>query len=618
MKIDNKAIALDASAVRENYALHMASLGFKIIPLRPGSKEPADSGWPALATTSREQIRSWFASRVNMNYGVVCGEPGLIVVDLDIKFEIDGIKNWNNAVSKIEVPKTFEVFTPSGGKHLYFRGSNVRNSVGKVAPGVDLRGEGGYVVGPGSVVPSGTYSLGLPWYFPDQGEIATASDQLMDLLKSRRASESFELSQVHTAPEVPVSKQPSKDQFLKMGRSVFKLVKALPGTRNETLNQTAFIWGSLVREGVLTLDEATRNILAIALKVGLSESESLGTIRSGLKSGIERYDVPLNSDSKYEALDLAAWLNGDHPEPTLFGSGNVLYRPALIAIMGEPASGKSFLCLNWALDVMKTGQNVVWLDEEAGPRDTIAKLINLNADTTILEKHFKYLKPETRNLIVEAEEFRLFVQQNAPGLVVVDSAAAVLANSGVNENDNSPVGAFMNKVLLPLVKDLEIPTLIIDHKTKNSPGSDYARGAGSKLGVADLALNVEVKRSFNKDQSGEIRVKINKDRTGMHLKDSFWPVEMKVLAGQVSVCFGELQVQASKPAKYQADIKAEVMLFIRSNPNASKAQIEKGIRGSGTEKKRQTLLELVESGELIETVEGNRYSYRVAPGSTVT
>lgn len=82
MKIDNKAFPPDASSLRGNFALHMATLGFKITPLRPGSKEPADPGWPALATTSREQIQSWFASRVNMNYGVVCGEPGLVVVDL--------------------------------------------------------------------------------------------------------------------------------------------------------------------------------------------------------------------------------------------------------------------------------------------------------------------------------------------------------------------------------------------------------------------------------------------------------------------------------------------------------------------------------------------------------
>jgi len=62
----------------------------------------------------------------------------------------------------VQLAATFTVTTPRGGTHLYYRtppGVRLRNTAGTLAPHVDTRAEGGYVVAPGTVLPGGGYEL---------------------------------------------------------------------------------------------------------------------------------------------------------------------------------------------------------------------------------------------------------------------------------------------------------------------------------------------------------------------------------------------------------------------------------------------------------------------------
>ena len=53
--------------------------------------------------------------------------------------------------SGADIPDTLAVATPSGGFHLYLKGA-VQSSAGRIAPGIDVRSSGGYVLVPGSVL----------------------------------------------------------------------------------------------------------------------------------------------------------------------------------------------------------------------------------------------------------------------------------------------------------------------------------------------------------------------------------------------------------------------------------------------------------------------------------
>lgn len=125
-------------------ALAWAARGFRIFPILPGDKvPPKEMTWKEQATTDAGQIRAWFTFDPNYNYGVATG-GNLLVVDVDAN------KNGYASLIDLDLPETLTVRTPGGGLHLYYTGPNVQNSVDRIAPGIDIRSAGGYVVGPGS------------------------------------------------------------------------------------------------------------------------------------------------------------------------------------------------------------------------------------------------------------------------------------------------------------------------------------------------------------------------------------------------------------------------------------------------------------------------------------
>jgi hypothetical protein len=86
-------------------------------------------------------------------------------VDCDVKPDIDGRLNYIDFLENHGLDpnlETFMVQTPSGGMHLYYRPPEDKplgNTAGKLAPGIDTRSSGGYVVGPGSATSAGLYSI---------------------------------------------------------------------------------------------------------------------------------------------------------------------------------------------------------------------------------------------------------------------------------------------------------------------------------------------------------------------------------------------------------------------------------------------------------------------------
>jgi hypothetical protein len=119
------------------------------------------------------------------NYGVKCNsESGVFVIDLDNKpGSHNGITNFKELVGERELPETFTVATPSGGYHFYFRhpgDREIATNAGQLALGVDVRGDGGYVVGPGSLhVVGATYRIVIDMPFSD------APEWLLDLVTKR-------------------------------------------------------------------------------------------------------------------------------------------------------------------------------------------------------------------------------------------------------------------------------------------------------------------------------------------------------------------------------------------------------------------------------------------------
>lgn len=108
------------------------------------------------ATTNSEQIAEWWEMWPTANIGIRTGAiSGLVIVDAD------GDQGWQdlrNLEADHGIPDTIAVNTGSGGLHLYLKhpGGTIQNSTKAIAPGLDVRGDGGYAVAPPSLHHSGT------------------------------------------------------------------------------------------------------------------------------------------------------------------------------------------------------------------------------------------------------------------------------------------------------------------------------------------------------------------------------------------------------------------------------------------------------------------------------
>src|SRR5207245_1909283 len=109
------------------------------------------------ATTSEAVIREWWEKWPNANVGILTGEPsGLVVVD------VDSDKGGEESFAQLErtygpLPKTVETRTGGGGRHLFFKhpGVKIKSTTGDLAPGLDIRADGGYIVASPSLHLSG-------------------------------------------------------------------------------------------------------------------------------------------------------------------------------------------------------------------------------------------------------------------------------------------------------------------------------------------------------------------------------------------------------------------------------------------------------------------------------
>lgn len=135
-------------------ALWYAAQSIPVFPLQPGSKVPATHHGLRDGTTDPERIRTWWGATPDANIGLACGHI-FDVIDIDGP---TGVKSW---CALADMPPIIgQVSTPRpGGTHLYIPPIGLPNSASQIAPGIDGRGRGGYVVAPPSVLIEGRPSV---------------------------------------------------------------------------------------------------------------------------------------------------------------------------------------------------------------------------------------------------------------------------------------------------------------------------------------------------------------------------------------------------------------------------------------------------------------------------
>lgn len=170
-----------------------------VFPVSPNTKKPLTPHGCKDAKKTPGAIKAWWKKWPDASVGVATGSASNLVVideDLDEERGIDGIRSvedWQRLHDKL--PETVMAITGRGGYHLYYHyeGADIKNRAG-LLDGVDVRGEGGYVIAPPSVHPNGTE---YQWeYDPEEFAIAEINDTVLALLnadKEAHEAESFTL-----------------------------------------------------------------------------------------------------------------------------------------------------------------------------------------------------------------------------------------------------------------------------------------------------------------------------------------------------------------------------------------------------------------------------------------
>ncbi|URN01239.1 bifunctional DNA primase/polymerase [Actinomadura madurae] len=299
----NLAPSKPAPGVLVSYAQACAARGWYVFPLAPGDKEPPHGvRWTRTATTDPQVIRRIWARRP-YNIGIACGPSRLVVVDLDMpkpgqhppsEWAVPGVNDGSDVFAMVceqagqPMPlETFQVRTRRGGFHLYFAapdGIRLTNTSDDRGNGlgwkVDTRGDGGYVVGPGSFVdlPDGTGT-----YTP----IHTVTPAPLPGWLAER------LRPAPLPPQEPVTvrlEPGRRGAYLhKAVTASLDAVAAAPeGRRNTTLYGAAVALGQLVAGGALDPDDTEELLTAAAVRAGLAERPARRTVRSGFRAGTQR------------------------------------------------------------------------------------------------------------------------------------------------------------------------------------------------------------------------------------------------------------------------------------------------------------------------------------------
>jgi len=176
-------------------ALAYLARGWSVVPAAERGKRPIVR-WQTFEERhpTEPQVRRWFDRWPAANVAVVTGAiSGIVVLDVDPRH--GGEESLTQlALRNAGLPETVEAATGGGGRHIYFKhpGFEVRNRAG-LLPGLDLRGDGGVIIVPPSIHPSGKPYRWRKGFAPDEIALASLPDWLL-LPRFGGSSQSHSLS----------------------------------------------------------------------------------------------------------------------------------------------------------------------------------------------------------------------------------------------------------------------------------------------------------------------------------------------------------------------------------------------------------------------------------------
>ena len=261
-KIPTKTQALNPNQKALQAALGLAKSGLACFPCL-ASKAPACPHGFKDATTDADALRSLWLQYPAPLVGVVTGAAsGMDVLDIDPRH---GGDTWL-ADNLANLPTTRTHHTRSGGLHLFFtHRTGIRNSANKIGSGVDVRGDGGYIL-----------------WWPATGLCVQHDGMLADWPE-------YLTEMLLPPPRQPTPPMPNTEcsrPYVQaaLTRAMQTVATAPDGSRNHTLNSEVWSLARFIPTGELGAQHIATALASAALAAGLSRQETIRTIASALRA----------------------------------------------------------------------------------------------------------------------------------------------------------------------------------------------------------------------------------------------------------------------------------------------------------------------------------------------
>ena len=226
-----------------------------------------------------------------------------------------------------------------------------------------------------------------------------------------------------------------------------------------------------------------------------------------------------DAPSSWATVDLGPYLDGTHvaqkPTVLLRSDGAALfYAGETHSIYGESESGKSWVALIAAAEVIAHSGDVLFVDFESTPARIVERMGHLRVSAEAMAEHLAYVRPE---MVPNADDKAWRDVLSVPReLVIIDGVTAAMSIFGASSQDNDETTKWQSVFPAKVAAQSGAAVVMIDHVTKSTEGRGrFAIGAQAKLAALTGAAYVVTPLTvIAKGQCGYLEMRVAKDRPG--------------------------------------------------------------------------------------------------------
>lgn len=539
------------------WALRYSERGWRVLPIKPNEKRPPMSAWQDAATTEVSTIENWWTQLYRGHgIGVATGSAsGIFVLDVDVSDQKAGDETLASLEDRFGgLPPTPTVNTPSGGVHYYFAyppGVEIRNDAGRrLGEGLDIRGDGGQVVAPPTTRAQGGYEWVEDTYLC---EVAEAPRWLIEKVIEQQKPEPVIAPKHHdegngnspadlysertnwpdllTGDGWTITKQlaDGETHWTRPGKDGREGASATTGHKGNdclTVFTTSIDWlppGTYSRFGYKACRDFDGDRSACGSALFAEDWAGVNAVLDSLPVVAPKATQGAlgGFETGWEPVDLAEVLAEGYepPKPEILTRSDgacLFYKGRINALYGESGSGKSWVAMEAAAQVLNDGGSVLYVDLEDHPGSVAARMMALGVSRETLVERFVYVSPLLAWSDGAAHQIVTLMTKRKIVLAVVDSTGEAMALDGAEPNSDDDTARWFRQVPRTMAKT-GAAVVLLDHvpKAADAPRG-FAIGSQRKRAAVDgLSLRVEVTVAPAKGIDGGLRLIVAKDRGGM-------------------------------------------------------------------------------------------------------